>query len=94
LSSRSELDFSLDAPCRVVADSRNRYKWKRAGAGSKELSCVMERGRDDPPVEVALYLPAGKHDRSRLQILHYNLQRFYGEDIKDLRGLETLFIMT
>ena len=36
---------------------------------------------------------ADKKDPARLQILHYNIDRFPNE-IKDLRGLETLLVAT
>lgn len=53
----------------------------------------MDR-RPDPPVEVCLARQADSKAPGQIQMLHYNIDRFYGSEIKDLRGLETLFALT
>lgn len=53
----------------------------------------MDR-KPDPPVEVCLARQPDSKAPGMLSILHYNIERFYGgadSEIKDLRGLETLF---
>lgn len=68
---------------------RNKYIWKKSG---KDLTCVMDR-RPDPHVEVCLARQGDVRTPGKISFLHYNIDRFLGTEIKDLRGLETLFIM-
>ncbi|WVQ85240.1 hypothetical protein IAT38_007405 [Cryptococcus sp. DSM 104549] len=67
----------------------NKYRWTRELYG-KDYICSLDR-KPDPRVEICLAREAGKDARARLQILHYNIERFPTE-IKDLRGLETLLV--
>ncbi|BEJ16841.1 hypothetical protein CspHIS471_0602420 [Cutaneotrichosporon sp. HIS471] len=73
----------------------NKYMWKRAGGiASKDLACYMDR-RGDPSVDVALGRVSGRDRKpAHMSILHYNIERFIPNDIKDLRGLETLLVLT
>ncbi|KIR97263.1 hypothetical protein L804_05445 [Cryptococcus deuterogattii 2001/935-1] len=68
---------------------RNKYRWRREIYG-KDYICTMDR-KPDPPVEICLAREADKKEPAKLQILHYNIDRFPNE-IKDLRGLETLLV--
>ncbi|WOO85233.1 uncharacterized protein LOC62_06G008733 [Vanrija pseudolonga] len=80
LHSRGELD--------------NKYMWKKDGFGSgigKDMICSLDR-RPDPPVEVCLGRRPDANGGGQVQFLHYNIDRFLGHEIKDLRGLETLFV--
>jgi hypothetical protein len=52
----------------------------------------MDR-RPDPHVEVCLARQGDVRTPGKISFLHYNIDRFLGTEIKDLRGLETLFIM-
>ncbi|WVO24484.1 uncharacterized protein IAS62_005852 [Cryptococcus decagattii] len=67
----------------------NKYRWRREIYG-KDYICTMDR-KPDPPVEICLAREADKKEPAKLQILHYNIDRFPNE-IKDLRGLETLLV--
>ncbi|KAL1410400.1 hypothetical protein Q8F55_004410 [Vanrija albida] len=70
----------------------NKYMWKKDGFGSgigKDMICSLDR-RPDPPVEVGRRPDA--NGSGQIQFLHYNIDRFLGHEIKDLRGLETLFV--
>ncbi|BEI86004.1 hypothetical protein CcaverHIS002_0602910 [Cutaneotrichosporon cavernicola] len=73
----------------------NKYMWKRSGGiASKDLACFMDRRRD-PSVDVALGRVSGRDRKpAHMSILHYNIERFIPNDIKDLRGLETLLVLT
>ncbi|KAL7424770.1 hypothetical protein Q5752_000454 [Cryptotrichosporon argae] len=66
----------------------NVYHWKREFAVGRDYICTLDR-RPDPPVEICLARAGDKNGPGRIQVLHYNLDRFL-DDIKDLRGLETL----
>lgn len=52
----------------------------------------MDR-KPDPPVELCLARQGDSRSPGKISFLHYNIDRFLGHEIKDLRGLETLFIM-
>ncbi|WVO12711.1 hypothetical protein L204_100319 [Cryptococcus depauperatus] len=67
----------------------NKYRWKREIYG-KDYICSIDR-KPDPPVEICLAREADKKEPAKLQVLHYNVERFPNE-IKDLRGLETLLV--
>ncbi|KIR35467.1 hypothetical protein I352_01742 [Cryptococcus deuterogattii MMRL2647] len=67
----------------------NKYRWRREIYG-KDYICTMDR-KPDPPVEICLARESDKKEPAKLQILHYNIDRFPNE-IKDLRGLETLLV--
>ncbi|CAD6568844.1 MAG: hypothetical protein TREMPRED_004793 [Tremellales sp. Tagirdzhanova-0007] len=67
----------------------NKYRWSREVYG-KDYICALDR-KPDPRVEICLARDGDKHSSGRIQILHYNIDRFPTE-IKDLRGLETLLI--
>nr|KIR45892.1 hypothetical protein I312_04862 [Cryptococcus bacillisporus CA1280] len=67
----------------------NKYRWRREIYG-KDYICTIDR-KPDPPVEICLAREADKKEPAKLQILHYNIDRFPNE-IKDLRGLETLLV--
>ncbi|RXK37566.1 hypothetical protein M231_05191 [Tremella mesenterica] len=69
----------------------NKYRWTRASLG-KDYVCSLDR-KPDPRVEICLAREADKGVPARLQILHYNIERFPTE-IKDVRGLETLLVMS
>ncbi|EKD03572.1 hypothetical protein A1Q2_02155 [Trichosporon asahii var. asahii CBS 8904] len=72
------------------ADNSNKYKWKRDLVG-KDMVCSLDR-KPEPSVEVCLAREGDKRDFPRISILHYNIERF--QDIKDLRGLEYLLVMS
>lgn len=69
--------------------------WKRdGGITSKDMACFMDR-RPDPNIDIALGRVVGRDGKpAQLSILHYNIERFLGGEIKDLRGLETLLALT
>ncbi|EAL17444.1 hypothetical protein CNBM1370 [Cryptococcus deneoformans B-3501A] len=67
----------------------NKYRWRREIYG-RDYICTMDR-KPDPPVEICLAREADKKEPAKIQILHYNIDRFPNE-IKDLRGLETLLV--
>ncbi|WVQ77076.1 hypothetical protein IAR50_006759 [Cryptococcus sp. DSM 104548] len=67
----------------------NKYSWRRELYG-KDYICTLDR-KPDPAVEICLAREAYKQNPARLQILHYNIDRFTS-DIKDVRGLETLLV--
>ncbi|OWZ28810.1 hypothetical protein C361_06554 [Cryptococcus neoformans Tu259-1] len=67
----------------------NKYRWRREIYG-KDYICTMDR-KPDPPVEICLAREGDKKEPAKIQILHYNIDRFPNE-IKDLRGLETLLV--
>ncbi|ODN91992.1 hypothetical protein L198_05664 [Cryptococcus wingfieldii CBS 7118] len=67
----------------------NKYSWRRELYG-KDYICTLNR-KPDPSVEICLAREAYKRNPARLQILHYNIDRFTS-DIKDVRGLETLLV--
>ncbi|GMK58365.1 hypothetical protein CspeluHIS016_0503970 [Cutaneotrichosporon spelunceum] len=75
----------------------NKYMWKRdGGIASRDMACYMDR-RPDPNVDVALGRVSGRERERKpahMSILHYNIERFLGNEIKDLRGLETLLVLT
>lgn len=68
----------------------NKYKWKRDLVG-RDMVCSLDR-KPEPSVEVCLAREGDKRDFPRISILHYNIERF--QDIKDLRGLEYLLVMS
>lgn len=55
------------------------------------MVCSLDR-KPEPSVEVCLAREGDKRDFPRISILHYNIERF--QDIKDLRGLEYLLVMS
>ncbi|KAK8866030.1 hypothetical protein IAR55_001181 [Kwoniella newhampshirensis] len=67
----------------------NKYRWTREVYG-KDYICSIDR-KPDPRVEICLARDSSKNDPGRIQILHYNIDRF-PDEIKDLRGLETLLV--
>nr|XP_018267047.1 uncharacterized protein I303_01030 [Kwoniella dejecticola CBS 10117]OBR89205.1 hypothetical protein I303_01030 [Kwoniella dejecticola CBS 10117] len=67
----------------------NKYRWTREVYG-KDYICSLDR-KPDPRVEICLARDASSKGPARLQILHYNIERFPTE-IKDQRGLETLLV--
>ncbi|OCF31114.1 hypothetical protein I316_07246 [Kwoniella heveanensis BCC8398] len=67
----------------------NKYRWSREVYG-KDYICSLDR-KPDPKVEICLAREASSKGPARLQILHYNIERF-PDEIKDLRGLETLLV--
>ncbi|WVW82428.1 hypothetical protein I302_104438 [Kwoniella bestiolae CBS 10118] len=67
----------------------NKYRWTREVYG-KDYICSLDR-KPDPKVEICLARDVSSKGPARLQILHYNIDRFPNE-IKDLRGLETLLV--
>ncbi|ORY33706.1 hypothetical protein BCR39DRAFT_518688 [Naematelia encephala] len=69
----------------------NKYRWTREVYG-KDYICCLDR-KPDPKVEICLAREADKNAPARLQILHYNIERF-PDEIRDLRGLETLLVST
>ncbi|KAK4684448.1 hypothetical protein P7C73_g5732, partial [Tremellales sp. Uapishka_1] len=71
----------------------NKYRWTREGYGiGKDYICSLDR-KPDPSVEICLARESDKNGPGKLQILHYNIERF-PNDILDLRGLETLLVAT
>ena len=62
----------------------------QAGSTRRDL-LVRESGGCDPALTKCRARDGDKHSSGRIQILHYNIDRFPTE-IKDLRGLETLLI--
>ncbi|KAK1926542.1 hypothetical protein DB88DRAFT_482226 [Papiliotrema laurentii] len=66
-----------------------KYRWTREVYG-KDYICSLDR-KPDPRVEICLARGGDKKEPGRLQILHYNIDRF-PDEIKDLRGLETLLV--
>ncbi|RSH92781.1 hypothetical protein EHS25_008227 [Saitozyma podzolica] len=83
----------------------NKFRWSREVYG-KDYICSIDR-KPDPRVEICLprnrdgyefiaRARDGEKDKDkpgRLQVLHYNIERF-PDEIKDLRGLETLLVAT
>nr|XP_019014839.1 uncharacterized protein I206_00926 [Kwoniella pini CBS 10737]OCF53620.1 hypothetical protein I206_00926 [Kwoniella pini CBS 10737] len=67
----------------------NKYRWTREVYG-KDYICSLDR-KPDPRVEICLARDSSSKGPARLQILHYNIERFPTE-IKDQRGLETLLV--
>ncbi|WWC86372.1 uncharacterized protein L201_001248 [Kwoniella dendrophila CBS 6074] len=67
----------------------NRYRWTREVYG-KDYICSIDR-KPDPRVEICLARDSTSKGPGRIQILHYNIDRFTAE-IQDLRGLETLLV--
>ncbi|WWD17771.1 hypothetical protein CI109_102212 [Kwoniella shandongensis] len=67
----------------------NKYRWTREVYG-KDYICSIDR-KPDPRVEICLARDSDRNNPGRLQILHYNIDRF-PDEIKDLRGLETLLV--
>ncbi|ORX36072.1 hypothetical protein BD324DRAFT_521824 [Kockovaella imperatae] len=70
----------------------NKFRWTRSFSRGSEYICSLDR-KPDPRVEICLAKEADKKEPARLQILHYNIDRF-PDEIKDLRGLETLLTAT
>ena len=91
---------------RPVLTSRLKYRWTRELYG-KDYICAIDRKPDprvEVCLSVSrrcywaqIHLAnvsardADKKDPGRMQILHYNIDRF-PDEIKDLRGLETLLV--
>ncbi|GFZ43645.1 hypothetical protein JCM24511_01365 [Saitozyma sp. JCM 24511] len=71
----------------------NKFRWSREVYG-KDYICSIDR-KPDPRVEICLARDGDKDKDKpgRLQVLHYNIERF-PDEIKDLRGLETLLVAT
>ncbi|WRT64252.1 uncharacterized protein IL334_001183 [Kwoniella shivajii] len=67
----------------------NKYRWTREVYG-KDYICSIDR-KPDPRVEVCLARETTSKGPGRIQILHYNIDRFRNE-IRDVRGLETILI--
>lgn len=59
----------------------------------KDMVCSLDR-KPDPSVEVCLAREGDRRDFPRVSLLHYNIERFLGSAITDLRGLETLLVMS
>ncbi|OCF55343.1 hypothetical protein L486_06823 [Kwoniella mangroviensis CBS 10435] len=67
----------------------HKYRWTREIYG-KDYICSLDR-KPDPKVEICLARDVSSKGPARLQILHYNIDRF-PDEIKDVRGLETLLV--
>lgn len=57
------------------------------------MVCSLDR-KPEPSVEVCLAREGNKRDFPRISLLHYNIERFHGSDIQDVRGLEYLLVMS